>query len=335
VGIQLIVRIAGRAFRQLGSIVVTMVDVSSSDNRSSHSAAWVDACHGFTRYLRDERGRSPHTVRAYLADIRDLAAFCEERGLEQPADIDLATLRSWLSLATSSGLTRATIARRSASARTFTAWCTRRGLCDVDPGHRLVSPRVGSRLPTVLDQSQAAQVLEHAGRHDGSPVAIRDAAIMEVLYGTAIRVSELCGLDVVHLDDGNRTLRVIGKGDKERVVPFGVPAQHALDAWMRVRSTMAQPSTLALFVGERGLRIDPRVVRSVVRRLSDAAGVPVVAPHAMRHSAATHVLEGGADLRSVQELLGHANLATTQRYTHVSVERLRSTFQQAHPRSGD
>lgn len=320
---------SGRALRHLRWVLVTMVDVSSSDN-----AAWEDACDGFARYLRDERGRSPHTVRAYLADIRDLVDFCRERGLEQPADVDLATLRSWLSVATSAGLTRATIARRSASARAFTAWCTRRGLCDVDPGHRLVSPRVGSRLPTVLDQAQAAQVLEYAGRHDGSAVAIRDAAIMEVLYGTAIRVSEMCGLDVGHVDDGNRTLRVIGKGDKERVVPFGIPAQQALDSWMRVRSTMAQPSVPALFVGERGLRIDPRVVRSVVRRLSDAAGVPVVAPHAMRHSAATHVLEGGADLRSVQELLGHANLATTQRYTHVSVERLRSTFQQAHPRSG-
>jgi integrase/recombinase XerC len=194
---------------------------------------------------------------------------------------------------------------------------------------------VGNRLPTVLDQAQATQVLEHAGRHDGSSRAIRDAAILEVLYGTAIRVSELCGLDVDDVEAGNRTLRVVGKGDKERVVPYGVPAQNALDAWMRMRADVALPSVHALFVGERGFRIDSRVVRSVVRKATDAAGVPAVAPHAMRHSAATHVLEGGADLRSVQELLGHANLATTQRYTHVSVERLRSTFEQAHPRSGN
>lgn len=297
--------------------------------------AWEESLEGFTAHLRDERGRSAHTVRAYLADVRDLAVFCIERGVSEPADVNLAVLRSWLASATSAGLARSTIARRSASARAFTGWCHRRGLVATDPGHRLVSPRVGNRLPTVLDQSQAIQVLEHAGRHDGSPRAIRDAAILEVLYGTAIRVSELCGLDVDDVDDGNRTLRVIGKGDKERVVPYGLPAQRAIDAWMRVRADIALPSVHALFVGERGFRIDSRVVRTIVRTSTDAAGVPVVAPHALRHSAATHVLEGGADLRSVQELLGHANLATTQRYTHVSVERLRSTFEQAHPRSGN
>lgn len=299
------------------------------------SVAWEDALEGFTAHLRDERGRSPHTVRAYQVDIRDLLAFCTERGIEEPAGIDLAALRAWLAAGAAAGLSRSTIARRSASARAFTAWCHRRGMIAADPGHRLVSPRVGNRLPTVLDRVQVTQVLEHAGRHDGSARAIRDAAILEVLYGTAIRVSELCGLDVDDVDDGNRTLRVIGKGDKERVVPYGVPAQQAIDAWLRVRTDMALPSVYALFVGERGFRIDSRVVRNVVRRSTDAAGVPMVAPHALRHSAATHVLEGGADLRSVQELLGHANLATTQRYTHVSVERLRSTFDQAHPRSGN
>ena len=298
------------------------------------SPAWSEALEGFTRHLRDERGRSPHTVRAYLGDVMDLAHFCGERGIDTPAGMDLSTLRAWLATATNAGMSRSTIARRSASARTFTAWCQRRGLAPIDPGHRLVSPRVGSKLPTVLDQAQAVQVLEHAARHDGSPRAIRDATIIEVLYGTAIRVSELCGLDVDDVDAGNRTLRVVGKGDKERVVPYGIPAQRALDAWLRVRGDLADASVRALFVGERGSRIDARVVRAVVRSLTDAAGVPVVAPHALRHSAATHVLEGGADLRSVQELLGHANLATTQRYTHVSVERLRTTFDQAHPRSG-
>lgn len=310
--------------------LVTIADVSTTI-----APAWDDAMEGFTRHLRDERGRSAHTVRAYTADIRDLVAYCQEHGVSEPAGIDLAMLRGWLATGSAAGRSRATIARRSASARAFTAWCARRGLSSTDPGHRLVSPRVGSRLPTVLDQAQARQVLDHAGRHDGSPRAIRDAAIVEVLYGTAIRVSELCGLDVDDVDHGHRTLRVVGKGNKERVVPFGLPAARSIDAWLSVRSEFAKPSVAALFVGERGSRVDSRVVRNVVRLVSDAAGVPVIAPHAMRHSAATHVLEGGADLRSVQELLGHATLATTQRYTHVSVERLRSTFEQAHPRSGD
>ena len=295
---------------------------------------WDQSLGEFRTYLRDEKGRSANTERAYLVDIADLADFCEQRGLVDPADLDLATLRAWLADATSQGLSRATIARRSAAARAFTAWCARTGRCANDPGHRLVSPRVGSRLPTVLDQRQAEQLLEFAGRHDGSALAIRDYAIVEILYGCGVRIAELCGADVDDVDAGNRTIKVMGKGGKERVVPYGLPAQRALDAWLLVRDQLATKGEAALFVGKRGGRIDARVARSVVTRISDAAGVPVIAPHALRHSAATHVLEGGADLRSVQELLGHANLATTQRYTHVSVERLRSTFEQAHPRSG-
>lgn len=296
---------------------------------------WDEAIDGFMRHLRDERGRSPNTVRAYLADVSDLAAFCVDKGIENPEELDLATLRTWLAQCTHAGQARSTIARRAASVRSFTAWCTRQGLCAVDPGHRLASPKVGTTLPTVLDQGQAHQLLEFAARHDGSAVAKRDHAILEVLYGTGIRVAELCGLDENDVYHHNHTLRVVGKGDKERTVPYGTPAASALDVWLDIRSTMAKPQEVALFVGERGARIDPRVVRSVVMRISDASGVPMVAPHAMRHSAATHVLEGGGDLRSVQELLGHANLATTQRYTHVSIERLRSTFAEAHPRSGN
>ncbi len=299
------------------------------------SLAWQQAVDGFVEHLRDERNRSAHTVRAYLSDVNDLVGFCVDRDIETPAQLALPTLRAWLADATQDGLSRSTIARRAASARAFTAWCSAQDMCENDPGHRLVSPRVGVRMPTVLDQSQAHQVLEFAARHDGSASAIRDQAMLEVLYGAAIRVSELCGLDTDDVDDGNLTLRVLGKGDKERVVPIGLPAARALESWVAARQQLAKESTTALFVGDRGLRIDPRVVRTIVRRISDAAGVPMISPHAMRHSAATHVLEGGADLRSVQELLGHANLATTQRYTHVSVERLRSTFEQAHPRSGN
>ena len=299
------------------------------------SGEWSEALAGFRAHLRDERGRSTNTERAYLADVVDLSQFCQQRGIDDLAAVDLTVLRSWLAQASGSGLSRATIARRAASARAFTAWCTRTRRVEVDPGHRLVSPRVGGRLPTVLDPEQARQLLEFAGRHDGSPTAIRDHAILEVLYGSGMRVAELCGVDVDDVDSGARNIRVLGKGNKERMVPYGVPAQRAIDAWLLVRGDMATESEPALFVGQRGRRIDPRVARSVVTRISDAAGVPVIAPHAIRHSAATHVLEGGADLRSVQELLGHANLATTQRYTHVSVERLRATFQQAHPRSGN
>lgn len=308
--------------------------VAQADNPNP-SQAWILARDGFCRHLRDERGRSPHTVRAYLADIDELIAFCCSRGIEAPSDVQLATLRSWLAAGTAAGRSRATIARRSASARAFTAWCTRQGLCAVDPGHRLASPRVGGRVPTVLDQRQVEQLLAFAGRHDGSSIAIRDHAIVEVLYGCGIRVAELCAANARDIDPSARVMRVLGKGNKERMVPFGVPAERALQAWLEVRHEVVRHGEAALFVGERGARIDPRVVRQVVMRLSDEAGVPVIAPHGLRHSTATHVLEGGADLRSVQELLGHANLATTQRYTHVSVERLRSTFQQAHPRSGE
>jgi integrase/recombinase XerC len=205
-----------------------------------------------------------------------------------------------------------------------------------DPGERLASPKAGTHLPIVLDQNAAARVMEHAAvaSDDGSPTAIRDRAIIELLYATGIRVSELCAIDVRDLDLDRRTVRVTGKGDKQRVVPFGLPASRAVSAWLLARdSLVGARSGQAAFLGSRGGRIDPRAVRDCVHRLTGEAGVASISPHALRHSAATHVLEGGADLRAVQELLGHSSLATTQRYTHVSVERLRTTFVQAHPRS--
>lgn len=293
-----------------------------------------DALVGFEAHLRDERGRSPHTVRAYVSDVSGLIDDAQARGAVTPADLDLVLLRAWLASLHAAGQARATIARRAASARAFTAWCRRRGLIETDPGARLASPQVNKRLPTVLDADQARAVMEHAAvaADDGDPVGIRDRCIVELLYATGIRVAELCSIDVDDLDMDARTVRVVGKGDKERVVPFGVPARDALRDWLAVRHRLAT-SGPPLFVGRRGGRIDPRTVRSSVERLTGQAGVPRLAPHGLRHTAATHVLEGGADLRAVQELLGHANLATTQRYTHVSVERLRSTFTQAHPRA--
>ena len=299
-------------------------------------SALADPLDGFLAHLRDERGASPHTVRAYTGDLADLLAYGHERGVTDVSGLTLRHLRGWLGRLSEQGRSRATIARRAASARAFTAWCLRRGLLDADPGARLASPRVSRTLPTVLAADEAAALMDHAAvvADDGSPLGRRDRAIVELLYATGIRVSELCAIDEGDVDDSRRTVRVRGKGDRERTVPYGLPAQRALDEWRAARPALARAeSGRALFLGARGRRIDPRTVRAVVHRLTAGARVPDLAPHGLRHSAATHVLEGGADLRSVQELLGHATLATTQRYTHVSVERLRATFQQAHPRS--
>jgi integrase/recombinase XerC len=290
----------------------------------------------FVAHLRDERGYSPHTVRAYHGDVADLLAFCAMKGVIDPAGMTLAQLRGWLALQSAHGRARSTIARRAASARAFTAWCLRRGLSSADPGDRLTSPQAGRTLPTVLDAAEAAALMDHAAvaADDGSAVAVRDRAVVELLYATGIRVSELCAIDLADLDHERRTARVRGKGDKERTVPYGIPASVALDDWLVVRASLPnRPAGAALFVGVRGRRIDPRTVRSAVHRLTTEAGVRDIAPHGLRHTAATHVLEGGADLRTVQELLGHATLSTTQRYTHVSVERLRATFALAHPRA--
>ena len=293
------------------------------------------AAESFVSHVRDERGASAHTVRAYASDVDDLLEFCAQRGVQDVDGITLAHLRGWLALMSSHGRSRATIARRAAAARAFTAWCLRRGLTTSDPGERLASPRVSRTLPTVLGADEAAHLMDHAAvaADDASPIAMRDRAMLELLYATGIRVSELCGMDVDDVDRSRRTVRVRGKGDKERTVPFGLPADRALDEWLHARFTMARRPVSALFVGARGGRIDPRTVRAVVHRLAGEAGLPDIAPHGLRHTAATHVLEGGADLRTVQELLGHATLSTTQRYTHVSVERLRSEFTLRHPRA--
>ncbi len=296
------------------------------------------ALDGFVRFLSLERDRSEHTVRAYTSDIADMLTYATTQQCSEVAQIDLSLLRSWLGEQHAAGHARSTIARRAASVRSFTSWCERRGLIAVDPGRRLKSPQVQQKLPTILDVDEATRVMDLAAELsiEGDPVAIRDRAIIEVLYGTGIRVSELCALDLNDVQWTNRTLRVMGKGRKERVVPYGVPAHVALEAWVSVRDEFLHGQAgNSLFLGVRGARIDPRTARTVVVRLTGAADVPTLAPHGLRHSAATHVLEGGADLRAVQELLGHASLATTQRYTHVSVERLRSAFDQAHPRAAD
>ena len=298
-------------------------------------AALSDAWEHFCEYLRDERGRSANTVTAYARDVMDLLQCAARSGMSSPDDVSLTVLRMWLAEQAARGLSRATIARRSASARVFTAWCHKRGLSTEDVGARLASPRVVRTLPVVLDHEAARVLMDHAAvaADDGSAVGARDQAIIELMYATGMRVSELCSLDVDDVDLERSTVLVHGKGSKDRVVPFGRPAREAVMAWKRARHDLAQEGVSALFVGVRGRRMDPRMAREIVHRLSRQAGIPDVAPHALRHTAATHVLEGGADLRTVQELLGHASLETTQRYTHVSVERLRSTYAQAHPRA--
>jgi len=294
--------------------------------------------HDFVVHLRDERGLSPHTVRAYATDVWSLLDHLRRRGHDELSALDLGSLRSWLARQQSQGQARATLARHAASARVFTAWAEQTGRLEVDPGARLASPKAHRVLPAVVRADDMVIVLDAASDRasDGDPLALRDLAIVELLYATGIRVSELTGLDLPDVDWERYSVRVMGKGRKERTVPMGLPALAALRQWVEQgRPGLASAGArAALFVGTRGSRLGSRAAREVVHRsLAAAPSAPDVGPHGLRHSAATHLLEGGADLRSVQELLGHATLATTQIYTHVSVERLRATYDQAHPRA--
>jgi integrase/recombinase XerC len=294
------------------------------------------AIEDFAAQLAANRGASVHTVRAYRGDVRGLADFARRRGVDDVRGVDLELLRAWLAHQSGRGASRATVARRGASVREFFAWTTRTGRTTVDAAARLTSPRVDRTLPTVLSVDAARELVDHAmeDAKDGSPAAVRAWAAAELLYATGVRVGELVGVDVDDVDRRERTVRVLGKGGKERVVPFGVPASHAVDRWLAVRpGLVTERSGPALLLGDRGGRWDQRQVRAAVHRLAALAGVPDIAPHALRHTAATHLLSGGSDLRTVQEVLGHSSLATTQRYTHVTAERLRSSYQQAFPRA--
>ncbi|WP_250446821.1 tyrosine recombinase XerC [Actinotalea sp. C106] len=290
----------------------------------------------FEVHLTADRGLSSHTVRAYLGDLRHVLGFARRRGASW-AQVDLGLLRAWLGTMVGARLSRATIARRGAAIRCFYAWATVEGALSKDPAARLVTAQPGENLPSALNPGAISTLLDLARERasDGDPLALRDHAVLELLYATGARVGELVGADVDDLDQGDRLLRVLGKGGKDRVVPYGVPAARALESWL----TGGRPALVvatsgpALVLGRRGGRVDQRQVRELVHRAARAAGVEDVAPHALRHTAATHLLHGGSDLRSVQEMLGHATLATTQRYTHVSADRLRSSYLQAHPRA--
>ncbi|MDQ1660914.1 MAG: integrase/recombinase XerC [Blastococcus sp.] len=309
--------------------------IGTADARAALPPPLAEALAGYEDQLRTQRDLSEHTVRGYMTDAVWLLDHLARRGGQQAHDLDLATLRSWLAQGRTRGHSRATTARHAASARSFTGYLRRAGLTSEDVGLRLVSPKARRTLPGVLAPDQARAVVDSAAGAD-EPLGLRDAVVLELLYASGIRVSELVGLDIDDVDRGRRLLRVLGKGRKERSVPYGLPAEHAVSAWLtRGRPALASPdSGPALLLGARGGRLDAREARRVVHAaVAKAPGAPDMGPHGLRHSAATHVLEGGADLRSVQELLGHASLATTQIYTHVTVERLRAVHAQAHPRA--
>ncbi len=292
----------------------------------------------YERHLVSERDLTGHTVRAYVADIAGMLQHAARLGHTDLASLDVRSLRSWLAGQQTRGLARTTIARRATAVRVFTAWAHRTGRVADDPGAMLGSPKAHRTLPAALRRDEARELLEAAATRadDGSPVGLRDVAVLELLYATGIRVGELCGLDVDDLDRERRVVRVLGKGRKERSVPYGRPAELAVGRWLEAgRPGLARAgSGPALFLGARGGRVDQRAVRSMVHaRLADVPGAPDLGPHGLRHTAATHLLEGGADLRTVQELLGHASLATTQIYTHVTTDRLRQAYRQAHPRA--
>jgi site-specific recombinase XerD len=328
-------------------------------------AALSAALAAFCRHLAAERALSRHTVRAYNGDVQSLLEYAHRSGVADPGALDLATLRGWLADQHQAGAARATLARRGAAARAFTAFAHRQGWLAVDPGPQLGTPKARRALPQVLRRDEMSRVLADceerarrelaAGRRTAAALALRDVAVLELLYASAIRVSELCELDVGGLDLDRRTVRVFGKGGKERVVPVGIPAVRAVARWEETgRPVLAGgQSGAALFLGARGGRLDPRTARRIVHarlrsvgrgstataqrdgdaEARDADRVKDAGPHAIRHTAATHLLEGGADLRSVQEILGHSSPATTQIYTHVSAERLKASYRQAHPRA--
>ncbi|MET7803194.1 tyrosine-type recombinase/integrase [Micromonospora chersina] len=331
-----------------------------------------EAVDDFADHLARVRNRSAHTVRAYVTDLVSLLDHAVRMGCADLSELDLTVLRSWLAKQRTMGAARTSLARRAAAARTFSAWAHRAGLLAADVAAPLASPKAHRELPTVLRADQAAALMAapdrtdrdgHATRLPSDDVApadgrnadtegradapatggddepeavmLRDRLLLELLYATGVRISEACGLDVTDVDQARRVVRVLGKGGRERAVPYGVPAQRALDAWLAHGrpALAARRSGGALLLGARGGRLNPTTARRIVAGYAKAAGLPRVTPHGLRHSAATHLLEGGADLRAVQELLGHSSLASTQIYTHVSVERLRAAYRQAHPRA--
>lgn len=293
----------------------------------------------FLRHLREERQYSEHTARAYERDLKQLEAFLAENRLSlEPAQWGKMELRLWMGQRMRSD-TPQTLARKMASVRAFFRYLCREGIVETNPAQAMKLPRLGRKLPRVLQPEAAAQVVEFVAEHKQDRENLRDQAILEVLYGSGLRVSELTGLQLSSLRLEEGWIFVLGKGKKERLVPVGEPAARALRSYLRHRAEFAHPKTgyldpEALFVSTRGTRLSPRRVQEMVRQVGQlAAGRTDLHPHALRHSCATHMLEGGADLRAIQDLLGHESVATTQRYTHVSISHLMEIYDRAHPLS--
>ena len=290
----------------------------------------------YEEHLTLVRNLQENSVRGYVSDLQSLLAYLQENGVDEFSQLDLSHLRGWLAELAGRGLSRSTLARRIVSIRAFTYWASENKWIASDIGAALAIPKPQRHLPEILNQDEARTVIESLitrCAEETTPIHYRDLAMVEVLYSSGIRVSELCGLNLTDIDEARNTLRVIGKGDKERIVPLGIPAKRALDQWREHRKEIAEKvDSAAVFLGARGKRIDQRTVREVVYQAMRAVGA-TMGPHGLRHSAATHLLEGGADLRTVQEILGHSSLSTTQIYTHVSPERLKRAYQQAHPRA--
>ena len=293
----------------------------------------------FTRHLEVERALSVHTIRAYLGDLESLVTHLEAIGVSDISQLELVHLRSWLANQQVKGGARTTLSRRAVSVRLFVKWAVKSKYLAKDVAATLATPKGHRTLPEVLDVADAKVAMDSLATRaaeEETPISLRDVAMVELLYATGARVAELCGLDLSDIDYDRQTIRVFGKGNKERSIPLGNPAMKALNVWLKEGrdSIKNSLSGKAVFLGARGKRIDQRTVRTVVyNALQAIEGIERMGPHALRHSAATHLLEGGADLRTVQEILGHASLATTQIYTHVSTERLQKAFKQAHPRA--
>lgn len=299
----------------------------------------------FLAYLKANRGLSANTLKAYRIDVTDCLHTLELRGIGALDEIDTDDLRSWMASASRTHV-KSSMARKVVAVRGFFAWASAHGRIPTDPAATLMTPKIADTLPVVLTEQQAERLMDEVDDESANDpnaetckplqhaIALRDAAMLEILYATGMRVAELVNMDVHDVDFSHRMAKVTGKGNKQRVVPFGQPAADALERWLRDgRPTMMRDDRTALFLGARGGRIDQRIVRDVVHREARSAGVPDIGPHALRHSAATHLLDGGADLREVQEMLGHASLKTTQRYTHVSIEQLKARYEQAFPRA--
>jgi len=293
----------------------------------------------FTRHLEVERSLSVHTIRAYIGDLESLLNHLETIGVTDISQLELVHLRSWLANQQVKGGARTTLSRRAVSVRLFTKWAVKNKYLTKDVAATLATPKGHRTLPEVLDIADAKTAMDSLATRaseEETPISLRDVAMVELLYATGARVAELCGLEMSDIDYDRQTIRVLGKGNKERTIPLGNPAMKALNVWLKEGRDSIKNSLSgnAVFLGARGKRIDQRTVRTVVyNALQAIEGIERMGPHALRHSAATHLLEGGADLRTVQEILGHASLATTQIYTHVSTERLQKAFKQAHPRA--